>query len=88
MPKVRPIDATTQITEIPPVGELYPVPKLWVIEPQPWPGGITSDADPLLMLVDLFIGAIRQHASQDKSGCRDSIIWIKLVQEIMVGICA
>ena len=28
------------------------------------------------------------HASQDKSGCRDSIIWIKLVQEIMVGICA
>ena len=60
VPKDPPME-TTDFTEIVPVLDFHPIPKPWIVEPQPWPGGPTSDADPLQMLVDLLIGAVRQY---------------------------
>lgn len=53
--------APEEFREMAPVIELETTPKAWVVEPRSWPGGSTSYADPLLMLADLLIGAIRQY---------------------------
>jgi hypothetical protein len=56
-----PMVETVEGTEIVPVLNMHTVPKPWVLEPDPWPSGYASTTDPLLMLVDLLIGAVRQY---------------------------
>lgn len=56
-----PMVETVEMTEIVPVVNMHPIPKPWVLEPDPWPSGNATTIDPLLMLVDLLIGAVRQY---------------------------
>lgn len=60
-PKRPPIEAPTiEFTELISALELQTPPKPRSVTPQPWPGGPTSYADPLLMFTELLVGAIRQ----------------------------